>query len=268
MYSSFRTDAISGKLMHRLTPSWFAISFTAHLVLFGALLAIGPGQVRHLAPYRILMVDIIDIAPPAASLPPIVKVQQPETFKRQQLPVQTLKRPQAPDISQPKRPSPVVTEPVPLAPVEKIVPSFTQAHNEQPAKGTPAPSHEQVRNLPAPVDSAASAGLEQKAARASAEGSARSRYLVMLRTIIEKYKEYPVMARRKRVEGTAVVHFILTRNGSLKEATIARSSGASLLDSAALSAIRAVGGFPPPPAEISGGEITLEVPLTYRLAGG
>jgi len=271
MYFLFNTSSIGGAAMQRISSTWYTISFTVHLALIAALLVFSVGQVRLSAPSRILMVDIIDIAPPAASPPPMVKVQHPEVIKSQHAAVQPPERPQAPDISQQKRSSPVVTEPVrphgPVVPVDKISPPPTQAHNEQSATGNPAPLREQVRIQPAQVDTAASAGLEQKAAFAAAEGSARSSYLAVLRTIIEKCKVYPLMARRKRLEGTAVVHFILARNGSLKEASIARSSGATLLDGAALCAIRAARGFPPVPAEFSGREITLEVPLNFRLAG-
>ncbi len=76
------------------------------------------------------------------------------------------------------------------------------------------------------------------------------------------------MARRGRVEGTAVVRFVLVRSGAVQEVSVARSSGSGLLDGAALRAVRSAGGFPPLPVEIAGDEVSLELPLTFRLSGG
>ncbi len=88
----------------------------------------------------------------------------------------------------------------------------------------------------------------------------------MLKEMIEKYKDYPIMARRGRVEGTSVIRFMLARSGRIKNAVILRSAGSGLLDNAALRAVREAGGFPPLPPEIDGQEIPFDVPITFRLS--
>jgi protein TonB len=97
-------------------------------------------------------------------------------------------------------------------------------------------------------------------------GSARTSYIAAIRSKIEKHKEYPLLARRRMLEGTAVVRFSVARDGSLKGVDVLRSSGSEMLDRAALNAIRAAGGFPPPPPEFAGSETTLELPLSFRLS--
>jgi protein TonB len=91
-------------------------------------------------------------------------------------------------------------------------------------------------------------------------------YLSLCRSLIERRKEYPVMARRGRIEGTVTVGCVVQRDGSLQDSGVARTSGSPLLDSAALRAVRSIGRFPPFPPEIRGNELDLEVPITYRLA--
>lgn len=75
------------------------------------------------------------------------------------------------------------------------------------------------------------------------------------------------MARRGRMEGTAVVRVVLARSGAVRRDEVARSSRHPLLDNAALRAVRTVGRFPAVPAELDGDELIFEVPITFRLIG-
>jgi TonB family protein len=49
-------------------------------------------------------------------------------------------------------------------------------------------------------------------------------------------------------------------------ARVGRSSGQDLLDEAAQNTIRRVGQFPPLPAELNRRQLTVEVPLAFRLS--
>ncbi|MBZ0157832.1 MAG: energy transducer TonB [Alphaproteobacteria bacterium] len=81
---------------------------------------------------------------------------------------------------------------------------------------------------------------------------------------IESAKWYPYMARRKGIEGTVVVKVKIGRDGSLSEATVLRSSGHGILDESALSLVKKVCPF----RHSAGRDISIEVPITYRLAEG
>lgn len=64
--------------------------------------------------------------------------------------------------------------------------------------------------------------------------------------------------------GTAVVSFGIAGSGALTYARIARSSGNSALDQAALSAVRRAAPFPPPPAGRTSGRHRMTMPFYFR----
>lgn len=68
--------------------------------------------------------------------------------------------------------------------------------------------------------------------------------LAQIRSLIERAKHYPLMARRRGVEGTVDVTFEIQENGRVKGLKLTRSSGSSSLDEAALKTIRRAAPFP------------------------
>jgi TonB family protein len=73
------------------------------------------------------------------------------------------------------------------------------------------------------------------------------------------------MARRGLIEGTVVVRGRLSRDGSLRQCGVTRTSGSGLLDNAAHRAVRSVGSFPPVPRELQGDELVFDLPVSFRL---
>lgn len=64
--------------------------------------------------------------------------------------------------------------------------------------------------------------------------------------------------------GTAVVRFAISRGGGLRYARLARSSGDSILDRAALASVRRAAPFPRPPRGMSAGQLTFSIPFRFR----
>ena len=93
----------------------------------------------------------------------------------------------------------------------------------------------------------------------------RNGFMQRCRERIERYKEYPVMARKGRAEGMVVIRGILLRDGNLQQCSVVRSSGSGLLDNAAMRAVRSVGKFPPVPPELGGDDLAFELPISFRL---
>lgn len=91
-------------------------------------------------------------------------------------------------------------------------------------------------------------------------------YLATLKEIIERRKEYPLMARRGRMEGTVRISCKVSRSGELREAIIAVSSGYEILDKAALRSVRSAGRFPVVPSGIAGDPFCFVAPITFNLA--
>lgn len=72
-------------------------------------------------------------------------------------------------------------------------------------------------------------------------------YGKLLRGYISKYTRYPERARRKKLEGVAIVTFDIYRDGKVQNIQVEKSSGYSVLDYEALEAIRYPERMPAPP---------------------
>jgi protein TonB len=201
------------------------------------------------------------------------------------------------------RPGPVTRpEPAPPKPQTQVKPSPppklklappppTPAATTAPVIPTPAPPPALTRGKPSDPSAAGSrAGAPGAAAgtgqggqgggrgtgsgggigpgqgRGEGPGSALSGYLREIRRLLEKNKDYPWMARRRNIQGVATVMFTIGSGGQIMAARVSRSSGQDLLDEAAQNTIRRVGKFPPFPAELNRQQLTVEVPLAFRLS--
>jgi protein TonB len=234
---------------------WCAVSGGLHLMLFMILVLAAGGRAVKQMPPTVIDVELRNIPPlpesPAPTQPP--KPARPA-------PAVPMQRNAMPPQVRPAAAVEASRSVAPVVPVAELAPSPPRTA-AAPVMAIPAPARE-----PARPQSGVSAPPAVRQVEPDG-GAARSRYLAVVRGMIEKYKEYPVMARRGRIEGTAIVGFVLTRAGDVKDTSVVSSSGSGLLDGAALRAVRATGGFPPVPAEISGSEVSIEVPLTFRLTG-
>lgn len=71
-----------------------------------------------------------------------------------------------------------------------------------------------------------------------------SSWLKVIRDKIERAKVYPRMARHQGLEGKTTLRFKINSQGQVEKVEIVESSGSSLLDSAAISAVRQAAPFP------------------------
>ena len=115
---------------------------------------------------------------------------------------------------------------------------------------------------PSPADRRA-----KRAAAPSPGATAQSNALPSWRSALvarlERNKRYPSDAGG--VRGVAVLAFNIDRSGGVHNARIIRSSGSAALDRETLAlAIRAQ-PLPSPPAELSGAQIPISVPLRYNM---
>lgn len=96
--------------------------------------------------------------------------------------------------------------------------------------------------------------------------SLRDSFLALLRDRIERYKKYPLMARKGRQQGSVLVQFELAADGALRKCFVKESCGYRLLDRAALRAVKAASPFPSVPAEIKLAESKFIVPVRFVLS--
>lgn len=125
---------------------------------------------------------------------------------------------------------------------------------------------------PQPIGSAGSGRDEtapQPSEDASVSGRAsphdealRSSYQSMLYAHVLRHRYYPDEARPGRLRGVVRVQFALSRNGWIMSAWVETSSGHTLLDEAALEALRRAQPLPAIPAELPD-EMEVLLPLDY-----
>ena len=125
------------------------------------------------------------------------------------------------------------------------------ARQSAPTTTAPSPAERRARRAAAPASGAA--------AQSNALPSWRSALVARL----ERNKRYPSDAGG--VRGVAVLAFNIDRSGGVHNARIAKSSGSQALDRETLALAARAQPLPPPPAELSGAQIPVSVPLRYNM---
>ncbi|HKZ17354.1 MAG TPA: TonB family protein, partial [Geobacteraceae bacterium] len=176
----------------------------------------------------------------------------------------------------PVRPARPVALPIgkELKPKPTIPPQVMEAPrgsaSEEPGKPLPGVTiskHDAAKPFPSSPSVAARTETDNiQSARPSDNTTALSAYMKVCRQLIEKHKEYPIMARKGRREGTVLIHVVLKRDGSLDQSGVGKSSGYSILDNAALRSVKSVGSFPSLPPELQGNELTFDVQISFKLS--
>lgn len=90
-------------------------------------------------------------------------------------------------------------------------------------------------------------------------------YLEMVRLRIEKYKSYPEKAKNRQLEGAVIVGFVIGAGGDVRLEKIVKTSGHSILDEAALMAVRTASPFSRPPHRLFGGEVHVSIAIVFEL---
>lgn len=94
----------------------------------------------------------------------------------------------------------------------------------------------------------------------------QANYYASLLAYLERFKRYPAAARAAHIEGEVFVHFVMTRDGVVRSAEIAKSSGRPALDREALAMIERAGKLPAMPPEMKGEMLNGVIgPITFSL---
>ena len=96
-------------------------------------------------------------------------------------------------------------------------------------------------------------------------GLVRAGYGSQLANWLNRFKQYPALARRRGIEGDAKVRLVIERNGALLSSSLHVASGSALLDESALAMVKAASPFPRVPDELAGERFEFEVPVAFRL---
>jgi len=96
-------------------------------------------------------------------------------------------------------------------------------------------------------------------------GLLRGTFTGKVRQRIAEAKYYPRVARRRGMEGQPVIAFTLDKQGRLQKVDLARTSGYTLLDQAALEAVQNGAPYPEIPAPLKMDSIQLKLPISFIL---
>jgi periplasmic protein TonB len=80
---------------------------------------------------------------------------------------------------------------------------------------------------------------------------------------LERYERYPSQARGE--QGETTLTFTIDRQGHLLSSRVVQSAGSAALDAAALAMLGRAQPFPPPPVGIADAQLTITVPIRYKV---
>jgi len=101
--------------------------------------------------------------------------------------------------------------------------------------------------------------------QASLSAADRDAYRAALISHLTAAKRYPRRAQRRRIQGEVTVSFVINKQGLVLSKQLERSSGADILDQAALSMIDRASPLPVPPPGYGDGPHSFRIPLSFSL---
>jgi protein TonB len=159
---------------------------------------------------------------------------------------------------------PPIAEPAPIR--EAAVPL---AETVSPAAEAAVPAEASVAETP-PEAPAGQQGffapVSASFIRPELREEAINRYAAMIRSLIDKRKEYPYQARRQDQEGSVQVRFTLSRQGALTgDPVVEKGSRHRLLNESALKAVKDAAPYPPFPEEVPEEAMSFQVTVAFSL---
>ncbi len=188
---------------------------------------------------------------PALSQPEILPWSPPE-----------IKPPAPPIHSNAVRPQRFTASPAPVPVPDAVSP---QAKTSSAAPSSFPTAVQPDRPKVSAVQATAWAGPKTGTAPENAGQKESGNYFGLVRARIEERKRYPLVARKRGVEGQVLVQFTINPDGSLKGLKILKKSPHGILNRAALSAVEDAAPFPKPPAKEFTGPIPLQITIVFHI---
>ena len=270
----------------------FKVAFVASLLIHAALIALVPGfRAVVIEPPKVLNVEIVlpeqppvrptplrEVVPPApVTTPPPPQRTVEETVVRPEPQIEPSPEPMVVPKPEPRpeariepeieiEPEPTIEprpEPPPVAQVEPPPVPVAQPRIEPvtPPVQPPTP-------VAAPVPPPAPPQPVALKAEPSVSPVEPHLLLIFGQSIsreIKRYQKYPPLAQRRGWEGTAEVLLQIAADGKVTSITLGKSSGRSVLDEEALNMVRRASPLPQAPQNLRGRELTVTVPIVFKL---
>jgi protein TonB len=134
---------------------------------------------------------------------------------------------------------------------------------EKPAEKKLRSKHASVASAPSTAENKAERAAAPMPGASSRNPDAVPNWKSRLVARLERYKRAP--AEAPNASGIATLAFSVDRSGGVHRARIARSSGSNLLDAETLALVERAAPLPPPPTDVPGSLIAVEVPIRYNM---
>ena len=146
--------------------------------------------------------------------------------------------------------------------ITKQAPTKQAPTKQAPTKQAPT---KQAPTKQAPTKQAPTKQAPTKQAPTSPSPQVENTYSNILRAHIAKYKKYPRIAQRRKMEGEVVIEIQIRGDGTLISKYIKKSSGHEILDKAAMNMIEKSKPFPVPPDTLKNSVKNVAVPIAFNL---
>jgi len=158
--------------------------------------------------------------------------------------------------------------PPPVQEVRPEPPPPVQARSEPQIAPPIAPQAEREpapRVEPSPIARAETPPPVVRQAPSALDPGALKTYGETLARAFDKKKSYPRLARLRNQQGTTQLRLRIGPDGKLHDLSVARSSGFDVLDAAAVHMVQDSLPLPEPPDVLRDRELTLTVPIVFKL---
>jgi len=210
--------------------------------------------------------------------PDVVETVKPETVTAEdpREPETEEAEPVVPERSEPELTAPEIAEivtPEVVLPLPEPRPVVEEQPKEQPKKkAEPRRAEKKTAEREAPRKKEAAKAKPAPKANASQESRASkapkvspAKWQSKVLAWLNRHKRYPRGAKSRGEQGQVRVSFAINASGSVISARVARSSGNSELDQAALDMVRRASPVPAPPPEIARSRMSLSLPVQFSL---
>jgi protein TonB len=219
-------------------------------------------------------VFVIELAPVTTTVQSMADVPVPGRESEDSVAVQAVK-PQEQPVEQQSEDLPPLPE-LQEAPEELVLPERHAENEETPEPEAEEQPHQQepveasqaaVAARPVHVEGAAPADKTAAPMAGTAQSDARTKakWHRELVAHLGRFKRYPSTAVSRRETGEIVLKFVLDRAGRVAGTAVVRSSGSRDLDAAALDMVLRASPLPPPPHDVPGETIELQVPVRFQV---
>ncbi|HEV8262109.1 MAG TPA: TonB family protein, partial [Burkholderiales bacterium] len=196
--------------------------------------------------------------------PPISRAEIVHSLPRPEPKIEVQPEPRIEPRPEPQPVARVEPPPVPIAqariepvtpPVQPLAPPVPAAMVQPAPVASPVPP-------PAPSQPVA---LTKEPSVPAVEPSLLVMYGQSISKEIKRYQKYPPVAQRRGWEGTAEVLLQIAADGKVSSIALGKSSGRSVLDEEALNMVRKASPLPQAPRNLRGRELTVTVPIVFKL---